>query len=1042
VREDRRVVTALFADLTGSTGLTRRLREDEAKIVVGDAIARIVVEVERLGGYVKDLAGDGVLALFGAPTSYEDDAERAVRTASNIVQSMAAFGAEVSSTWTGETLAVRVGVSTGLVATGMVGAGQRVEYAAFGDTVITAARLQSLAEPGSALVDEATRQRVERLFEWGERQTLALKGRTDTTAAYRLGAARPTSTHRRPSGHAAATIVGRDLELAALRAALDEVRSGAGGIVLVTGDAGVGKSRLVATLRDVAEHDPDVGVDPLWLEGRCLSYAEQLPNYPFRDLLRNWLGVYEGDPKLRVRVNLRSALERLFEDPDDVRQNLESFLGLGEDDGGGDHDLDAEERQRRMFAAVASVFERLARDRPLVVVLEDLHWADSSSLQLLGSLLPCTERAAVLFVLTHRDERDREVWTVKETVVRDFPHVARDLALAPLPPDAERSLLDTLVGAGTLPDEVARRLLDAAEGNPLYLEELVGSLWDSGALLRTDDGSWRLDSHVPITIPETIGKVILARVDRLPTDEHAVLVAASVIGRRFDRWLLEALLGGRDAADLLHELQRLGFVTMDRRWPHERYRFRHALIQEAVYATLLASQRMDLHRLAAQSLEQSTAQTQEEMLALAHHWDAAGEPTAAIPYYRQGAELALHVYANEEAAEALSTALDLLASTPAGEKRDHTELTLRTLRGIAGWGTEGLGAAVVVSDFARAKELSTIVGQPVSPPVLRGLAINSIVRLDLADARDNGDALLAAAQRTGDPVLLVEAEYVLGVTTFWIGELEASHHHLQTALASYSPDRRDAHIAQFSQDPQVVCLIRLAWTMWHLGHVAAATRACDDALALATEVGHPASLIYAAVFAGFLTSDMADEGRFGTALEAVAGFRLRGAWADAVEVLRLRREALAGVDGAAATIEKLVDTADGKHSRVYNNQARFLAAQGYLVVDDPAAALRVLTKGMAEATSSGAVYSVPELYRLSAVASAADGASTPEVDALFRAAEETARDSHALSPLLLAATSWSDWAASTADDAMVAAAERARSQAVQWCAAASAADVS
>jgi predicted ATPase len=279
--------------------------------------------------------------------------------------------------------------------------------------------------------------------------------------------------------------------------------------------------------------------------------------------------VDEGDPELRVRISLRRVVDQLFGGSTlEIYPYLASLLGLVTEDDRGGHasDLTAEELQHRTFAAVGRLLERLAQDRPVVVALEDLHWADATSTQLLRSLLPVIERTAVLLVTTQRDERDHASWALKEAASRDFPHLVREIALEPLPSEAERTLLYELVGAGTLTDELERRVLEAADGNPLYLEELVRSLVDAGALVRGDGSDWRLDHAVPIVIPETVGKVILARADRLSPECRAVLAAASVIGRRFDLSLLAKLVG----ADLLlqqvlHELMRLGFVVADRR---------------------------------------------------------------------------------------------------------------------------------------------------------------------------------------------------------------------------------------------------------------------------------------------------------------------------------------------------------------------------------------------------------------------------------------------------------------------------------------------
>ena len=430
VREEYRIITVLFADLAGSTALGESLHEDEVRLVVGEAVGRIAVEVERLGGYVKDLAGDGVLAFFGAPTSYEDDVERAARAALNILEAIAEYSSEVARGWGVDDLRVRVGISTGPVALGPIGSGQRVEYAAFGDTVNTAARLQSSAQPGTVLVDTHTQRLIEPLFVWSEPRDLDVKGKVATVRAVSLRAALPMRSRVRGFAGVQTAIVGREQEISTMRQALRDVRNGTGSVVLITGEAGVGKSRLLADSQE--ETEAGGGSQPLlWLEGQCLSYGETLPYFPFRDLLRGWLGVNEDDPELRVRISLRRGVDQLFGgSPVVVYPYLASLLGVATED---DPALTAEELQHRTFAAVGELLERMAQDRPLVVALEDLHWADVTSTQLARSLLPVIERTAVLLVITQRDDRDHAAWALKEDAAREFPHLIREIALEPLP---------------------------------------------------------------------------------------------------------------------------------------------------------------------------------------------------------------------------------------------------------------------------------------------------------------------------------------------------------------------------------------------------------------------------------------------------------------------------------------------------------------------------------------------------------------------------------------------------------------------------------
>jgi class 3 adenylate cyclase len=314
MREERKVVTALFADLVGSTSLAEALDPEEAKLIVGEAIARMVRAVEEFGGTVKDLAGDGMLALFGAPVSHEDDPERAIRTGLRIVHDVGDYGAEVARAWGVPELTVRVGLNTGPVVLGPVGAGQRVEYAAYGDTVNTSARLQAAAGPGTVLVGTATHRLVEPLFDWTEPQSLRLKGKADVVVAYGVRAALTALGKPRGIPGVQAHLVGRERELGIGREAVDGILAGRGGILFISGEAGIGKSRLLVELRTLFRQAAAATGRPLWLEGRCVSYGEALPYWPFRDLLREWLGAGAQEPELRVRIALRRNVERLFGD--------------------------------------------------------------------------------------------------------------------------------------------------------------------------------------------------------------------------------------------------------------------------------------------------------------------------------------------------------------------------------------------------------------------------------------------------------------------------------------------------------------------------------------------------------------------------------------------------------------------------------------------------------------------------------------------------------------------------------------------------------
>jgi ABC-type oligopeptide transport system substrate-binding subunit/class 3 adenylate cyclase len=677
MREERRVVTGMFADLVGSTALAERVDPEDAKVIVNDAVTRAIAAVEAFGGTVKDLAGDGVLSLFGAPTAHEDDAERAVRAALRVTEEISAYADEVERAFGVSGFGVRVGVDTGPVVVGSIGAGSRVEYGALGDAVNTAARLQALAEPGSVLVGEETHRRVAPVFAWSEPARHEVKGKREPVTAYAVEGVIAAPGYARELDAVQVRLVGRERELATAAEAVDGVFAGSGGIVFLTGEPGIGKSRLIAELR----HRVEAAVPPqgaraaLWIEGRCVSYGESMTYWPFRDLLRSWLGVSADEPELRVRVTLRRNLDALFGSRVlEVYPYLGALLGIAlEPEAQGRlEELSPEALQYRTFAVVRELFARLAADGPVCLVLEDLHWADATSLQLLERMLEDTETSALLLVLSTRPERDHPSWRVKEGAARELPHRTRELALEALSGDAGRELLDALVGEGTLPPEMERRILEPAEGNPFFLEEIVRSLVDAGALVPEGEG-WRFDHAVEVEVPPTVEKVILARIDRLQADARNALMAASVLGRQFGLPLLDAVSGGNgDVADALLELQRLDLVRESRRWPEPEFRFKHALIQEAAYRTLVSDERTRLHRKAANWLETAYAGREDEVAGLlAHHWLAAEDEDKAVQYLTRAGDRARQEYALDEAIATYRELLPIL-----GRRGEQDEIAL------------------------------------------------------------------------------------------------------------------------------------------------------------------------------------------------------------------------------------------------------------------------------------------------------------------------------------------------------------------------------
>ena len=627
MREERKVVTALFADVVGSTQLTEQLDPEDAREVLGDAVRQMVDAVEAFGGTVKDLAGDGILALFGAPTTHEDDAERAIRAALRIVRETESGGGP-------STLSVRVGIETGLVVLGPIGGGGRIEYGATGDALNTAARLQSHASPGGVLVGEATHDAVGDLFAWGEERRLQLKGKAEPVSAFEVVGERTGSR-----GDVASTpMVGREREFERASRVAARALGGDGGVLVAVGDPGIGKSRLVEEMR----HTISGGT---WLEGRCVSFGASTPYLPLRDPIQDALAFARGEPFTRADVHERVQAVVPGE-LDDAVPYLASVLGAKDDEAL--RSLSPETRRLRTLDAIRRFVVAVAERGPTVLAVEDLHWADPSTVEALERLVPVCEGLPLLFVFTTRGGGAGEAFPAS------LPDRTDVIELSPLPNDRVDDLVDALLEGQSIPGGLLRRVVETSGGNPFFLSELIRSLVASGALA-SDAGS----REATVELPNTIEKVILARLDLQEPSARDVITAASVLGRAVELPLLERLVGSDPRAEA-DGLVSAGLFERDGE-PDEVW-FAHALIQEVAYGSLLKRRRRELHATAAAAIEELWPERLDEYLGLlAFHHRRAGDLEAARRWHDLAAERAERLHAGDEALVHITASIELAA---------------------------------------------------------------------------------------------------------------------------------------------------------------------------------------------------------------------------------------------------------------------------------------------------------------------------------------------------------------------------------------------
>ncbi len=660
---ERRIITMLFCDVQNSTLLAEQLDPEEWAEVMNNAFAYFIRPIYHYEGTVARLMGDAVLAFFGAPVAHEDDPVRAVRAGLEIVEEVEAFARRLREQ-RGLDFAVRVGINTGLVVVGQIGFENETEYTAMGDAINVAARMEQTAAPDTVRISEHTYRLVAPLFDVEPLGRVSLKGKSQPVAAYRVVGLKDRPGRLRGIEGLETPLVGRQAEMANLRSAISDLRRGRGQIVSLVGEAGLGKSRLIDELRVECQAAGDLQ----WRESRGLSYATSRPYAAFLDLVRHMCGVRESDSPELVRERIGCNCLHESTPPDEcerARRVLETLLGV-ESNGGG---LEGEAFKRELFQVMLSTWGRWAAVQPAVLVLDDLHWADPASADLLVHLFRLTDRAGILFLCAFRPDRQSPAWRIKQAAEIDFPHRYTEIVLQPLTAEESSDLVDHLLAVADLPDRLREMLLAKAEGNPFYVEEVVRTLVDSGALARDASGTrWQMVRPVEeISIPGSLQALLTARVDGLDMEARHVLQFASVAGRSFYQRVLERALEPEvDLDEQLRVLQRAGLIREAARVPEVEYSFRHALTQEAAYRSILRRRRREMHRRVAEILEEVFAGRLDEFASrLAHHFDEGRDPRA-LAYYLRAGDAALRLYANDEAVAHYDRAL-MVARRPGVE---------------------------------------------------------------------------------------------------------------------------------------------------------------------------------------------------------------------------------------------------------------------------------------------------------------------------------------------------------------------------------------
>ncbi|MDF3886131.1 adenylate/guanylate cyclase domain-containing protein [Cupriavidus basilensis] len=839
---ERKTITALFADMAGSTALIQDLDPEEARSLIDPVVALMMEAVHHYEGYVAKSLGDGILALFGAPIAHEDHALRALFAALRMQQAMRCHSDNVRLEQ-GIPLQIRVGVHTGEVVVRSIRKDDlRTDYDPVGHTIHIAARMEGVATPSSILVSESTHKLAEGYFEFKALGRTHIKGLREPLAVYEVLGLGALRTRMQVGAHRGlARFVGREAELEHLGAALELARAGQGQIVGVVGEAGVGKSRLFHEFKARAQQGCMV------LETFSVSHGKAFPYLPLIDLLRNYFQITAQDDERRYREKATGRLLILDRSLEEHLPYLLYVLGIVEA-GSALPTMDPAIRRQRTFEAIARLLVRESQNQTLMVLFEDLQWLDSETQAFLNVLIEEVPGARVLLLVNYRPEY-RHDWGRKSSYIQ--------LHLEPLGHAEAQGLLTALLGDDPSLAPLKQLILSKTEGNPFFMEEVVQTLAEENALLG-QPGNYQIEkAPMALHIPTTVQGVLAARIDRLPVPQKELLQTLAVIGTEFPSSLVRHVTGQPDDAlhPLLADLQAGDFIYERPAFPEVEYAFKHALTQEVAGNSLLSGQRSILHERTAQAIEALFPDRLKEYCSeLAHHYSQSGNVPKAVEYLQLAGKQALARSAQLEAIGHLSAALDLLKTLPETPERLREELSLLLVLGPAWMAARGYGAPEVEATYTRALALSEQGGDtPQCFSAQLGLWSFYLLRSQLKTAQAVAERLLCLAQEAQDPEQLAEAHRVLGATVFRLGQISQARTHMEQALALHRPDSQSyGHFLRYARNPAVHMRSTLSWILWYLGLPDQSLNRCKEALALARKASDPFALALSLIFAAEL----------------------------------------------------------------------------------------------------------------------------------------------------------------------------------------------
>ncbi|HKV55454.1 MAG TPA: adenylate/guanylate cyclase domain-containing protein [Candidatus Binataceae bacterium] len=831
---ERKTVTALFADIKGSTELEQDLDPEEARAIVDPALRLMIDAVRRYDGYVVQSTGDGIFALFGAPVAHEDHPQRALYAALRMQDELRRYSTKLRE---GGNLPIeaRVGVNTGEVVVRSITTGkEQAEYTPIGHTTNLASRMEALAPTGSIAISEQTRKLVEGYFALKPLGPTRVKGISEQVNVYEVTGLGPLRTRlQRSAGRGLTKFVGREREMEVMSHAAERATSGRGQIVAAIAEAGTGKSRLFFEFKAKNQSGWTV------LEAFSVSHGKASAYLPVIDLLHGYFRIVSDDDARARREKLNGKVLTLDRSLEDTLPYLFALLGVAEGDDALAQ-MDGQVKKRRTVEAIKRIFLRESLNQPLMVIFEDLHWIDEETQAFLNVLADSIATARVLLLVNYRAEYSHS-WNSRTYYTQ--------LRLDPLGRESAQEMLSALLGDGGELAALKRVIIEKTEGNPFFMEETVQVLLDEGALVR--NGMTRLVQPISaLKIPPTVQGILAARIDRLPHEAKDLLQILSVAGREFSMSLIRTV-NPKPEEELnrtLNELQLGEFIYEQPAVGEPEYIFKHALTQEVSYNSVLQERRKQLHEQIAAALENLHANSIDDHLdELAHHYGRSGNQQKALEYHELAGLRALQRCANQDAMQHLTAALDLLRREAASPVRDQRELALQTALGQLLMMVEGWSAPETERVFRRAQELAQACGSAEQQfSTLVGWFGIAFVGGQMAVARERMEPTRDFVRQHPEPAFILEASHHEWSLAMSCGELEVAQNYVEHGLALFEAQLRSTRVPLYTAHHPAVCGYGWgAMLSWLRGFPDQARRSSAHSLALARELGDPASIIWA-----------------------------------------------------------------------------------------------------------------------------------------------------------------------------------------------------